>query len=502
MSGFQKMVAAIDDRINPIMVKELRQALRGKFFWTVLLLFLVFQCMVLTFSIDYHSIASSSSGSDTMYLLLYVLVFSSLLLIPLYTGFRFASESYEGSDELLFITTITPNSIIRGKFLAAMSIVLLLYSAFVPFMAMTSFLSGVDPSLAAVLLGIAFLLSAASIMFQICVAALARSNSAINLLKIFSFISQMILFFYTTSIFSELVRYGFSRVFHTNHEAQVTLTIAGIIMGIAMFCYYAAAGIISANGTNRTGGLRRFSTFFWLFSLAVALYWANKTTSLLPVIIWAYLMTNWICLLCLVSISERDCLSRRLARQLSPHVWGRRFNLLFFSGAAGGVVWTSLLFFATIAVTLVVPEFSRFSTGLTAYQSSEFYAYILATPLFLIAYSLLAVFVRRNFLSRFISSSNTWVLVLLLTAFMAFMPVLLSGFSSLISDIIRQFSYISMMDQARSPGVSSALMPGLLLFLVALALNFQWLKRQIVEVIYYSASVEDCSTEQKETIDE
>lgn len=502
MSGFREMIAAIDDRINPIMVKELRQAVRGKFIWGVLLLFLGFQCIIFTFSLENEGVYSSNSGSQTMSFLLYILSISSLMLIPIYAGFRFAAESREGSDELLFITTITPHSIIRGKFLASMSIVLLLYSAFAPFMAMTFFLSGVDPLLTAVLLVFTFLLSAASTMFQICIGALARGSSATNLLKGFGLMSQMILFFYATPAFSDLIKYGYARVFGTFEEAQIGITIAGIILGIQMFCYYAAAGIISANGTNRTGSLRKFSTFFWFLSLAAALYWAHKLGSFPPVIIWAYLMTNWMCLLCLVSVSERDYLSRRLARQLSPSRWGRRFNLLFSSGAAGGVVWALLLFLATIATTFVAPAFVSSSSGFSALQSREFYAYIVSTPLFIISYSLLAAFFRRNFLNYTISSRNTWVLALLFTAIMAFLPVLLQAFSPLLAEIVKLFSYLSMMDQAHSPGVSGALIPGLLLLIIAIALNYKWLKGQIVEVIYYSDAIENSSAEQKEAIDE
>ena len=139
MIGPGSLIDRIDDLLNPIIVRELRQVVRGKFIWSVLILFLVFQCAILSISIAGRGMTSRSVGMDTLSFLFSILFFASFLLIPLFNGFKFAREQSEGSDELLFITTITPEAIIRGKFAASMIFILMLYSAFSPFMAMTFF---------------------------------------------------------------------------------------------------------------------------------------------------------------------------------------------------------------------------------------------------------------------------------------------------------------------------------------------------------------------------
>ncbi|EKD83939.1 MAG: hypothetical protein ACD_39C00350G0002, partial [uncultured bacterium] len=137
MTAVNTIIDRLDERINPIIVKELRQIVRGKFFWGVLILFLGFQCVVLSLSLADQNVHYGNTGQETLMFLYAVLFLASFAIIPIYSGFRFSRERSEGSDELLFITTITPQAIIRGKFAAAFLIILLINSAFAPFMSMT-----------------------------------------------------------------------------------------------------------------------------------------------------------------------------------------------------------------------------------------------------------------------------------------------------------------------------------------------------------------------------
>jgi hypothetical protein len=120
MSSFANLLDRLDDGLNPIIVKELRQVARGRFFWGVLILFLVIQCGVLSLAIADRGFTNRSVGAETLLFLFFFLFFASYVLIPLNTGFRFARERNEGSDELLYITTITPPRDNSRKFAASM----------------------------------------------------------------------------------------------------------------------------------------------------------------------------------------------------------------------------------------------------------------------------------------------------------------------------------------------------------------------------------------------
>ena len=47
MKWFSRIVSAIDDRVNPIVIKELRQAVQGRYVSGVFALFLVVQVCVI-----------------------------------------------------------------------------------------------------------------------------------------------------------------------------------------------------------------------------------------------------------------------------------------------------------------------------------------------------------------------------------------------------------------------------------------------------------------------
>ncbi len=64
--------------------------------------------------------------------------------VPLYCGVRLSLERNDANIDLLFVTTITPGAIVRGKYLAAMALTLLIFSACMPFMVLTYLLRGID----------------------------------------------------------------------------------------------------------------------------------------------------------------------------------------------------------------------------------------------------------------------------------------------------------------------------------------------------------------------
>ena len=73
-----------------------------------------------------------------------ILAGASIFFIPLYTGVRVAAERQENNPDLLYVTTLSPARIIFGKFLCSAYLVLLFFSACMPFMAFTNLLRGMD----------------------------------------------------------------------------------------------------------------------------------------------------------------------------------------------------------------------------------------------------------------------------------------------------------------------------------------------------------------------
>src|SRR5215213_1476761 len=133
--------------LNPVVVKELRQSVRSWAVTGTLLLFLiVLFCAALAFLISqsFQVGVNRRIGAEIFSTFTVILTGASLLFIPLYVGVRLAAERQESNLDLLYISTLTPERIIRGKFLCGAYMTVLFFSACMPFMAFTNLLRGVD----------------------------------------------------------------------------------------------------------------------------------------------------------------------------------------------------------------------------------------------------------------------------------------------------------------------------------------------------------------------
>ena len=146
MSRLISLFAAAGDQVNPIVVKEFRQAVQSRLVIAVLILSLLINLVVVGGYVMFSPDADTSmQGGQTVFMaLLTILHLTCLIFVPLYAGVRLSLERGDANIDLLFVTTITPGAIIRGKYLAAMALTLLIYCACLPFLTLTYLLRGID----------------------------------------------------------------------------------------------------------------------------------------------------------------------------------------------------------------------------------------------------------------------------------------------------------------------------------------------------------------------
>jgi hypothetical protein len=133
--------------LNPMLLKELRQAMRNPFL-TGALMFLLGSLFLVWLAIltrqNFLIGEQSRIGLQVIRIFLAILTVVSLFCVPLYTGIRFTIERMTPAGELMFATALPVWRIIRGKFLSAAYIQILFFSIFLPFMAVAGLLRGVD----------------------------------------------------------------------------------------------------------------------------------------------------------------------------------------------------------------------------------------------------------------------------------------------------------------------------------------------------------------------
>lgn len=138
---------------NPVTVKELRSRMRGRRAFVVLTIYLtIMSGLVLLVYLAYEASAATPFGAENRLagkVILGSVVGVQCLLVmfmgPSFTTAAITSEKERQTYELLRTTTLSPQALVSGKLVSAMSYVLLLQVASIPLQSIAFFLGGVTP---------------------------------------------------------------------------------------------------------------------------------------------------------------------------------------------------------------------------------------------------------------------------------------------------------------------------------------------------------------------
>lgn len=174
MSASLPMLRDFSDRFSPIVVKELRQGLRTRFFTSSLILFhtlIILLLVTVTFGTPAEMVNGIFWG---------IAGFMLLVVLPLRGFSALHAESSEGTLDMLTLTSIASFRILYGKWAALYSQSLLVAGSILPYMVARYFFGGVEILREAVALVMLVLGSGV-----ITAALLAFSSQASVLLRIF-----------------------------------------------------------------------------------------------------------------------------------------------------------------------------------------------------------------------------------------------------------------------------------------------------------------------------
>ena len=141
--AFDRAGQHLADRVNPIVVKEIRQGLRTRAFWIFFGLML-FACLVI--SLIAFATADGIGADGRAYFIAYYVCLGivQFFVIP-YSAYRSMSrEREEETWVLLTLTGIGPHRILRGKMGSFMLQGLIYASAAAPFLLFSYYLNGID----------------------------------------------------------------------------------------------------------------------------------------------------------------------------------------------------------------------------------------------------------------------------------------------------------------------------------------------------------------------
>ncbi len=433
------ILARLDDALNPIVVKELRQAVQSRFVVAVLLLFLLMQIVFMGIFLIVNSIdgrleqSDFQAGRDVFALLQGVLLATCMLFLPGYTGFRLAAERSDTNVDLLFITTLPSRAIISGKFIAAVLLAAMIFSACTPFMAFTYFLRGIDLPSIFFVVTLDFVVVLASVMLTIFLAVIPANRVLKVLLGLGGLAVLLLVFGMTLSGTLALLDFGVVGLFETREFWTVVACVALGIFGVMALLYTWSVALVNPPSANRALPSRLMLTALWAVSGALVWYFSRQSGYDYPLISWVYFMVPLLALYLVIAINERESWTPRVARTIPRRWWLRAPAFPFYSGAAGGVLHALLLFGLTGAVVWLWLESTPATGRITLHRGYASGISFLAVAfqvvailfLFVYCYGLTAVALRRLLLPRE-HAVYTWVVAVVLMGLGFAVPLLLA----------------------------------------------------------------------------
>ncbi|MBW8035504.1 MAG: hypothetical protein FVQ79_07705 [Planctomycetes bacterium] len=389
----------ITDMINPIAVKEMRQAVKSRLIIWVLMLFLLIQLVViivvLVFSKEFDDF---NAGPGVFMTILSILLGTCLLFIPAITALRLASERSDSNLDLLFITTLRPRHIMWGKLVAAVILTLLFFSACLPFMTLTYLFRGLDLPSMFILLGLDFLVVVLSIQGSIMLAACPGGLIARGIRFLFGLALLVAAFGYTIAISGAMLFGGIGSSLTTWNFWGPALTIVACIFLLIGLLNVLSVALVSPPSSNKMIGVRIYTLFLWIASMVIIAVWMSVIPRgrFLEEIIYSWSACAGIgaCILLFISICERQEWGLRIRRTIPQNIFLRLPAFLLYTGAAGGVLLSVLI----MAASFLIGFFVVIALGKD--PDDEFVRMLPYSAFYFISYALTALLIKRIFFKR------------------------------------------------------------------------------------------------------
>ncbi len=331
--------ASISDRLNPILVKESRQALKGRAFATTFMAVLILAWTWSIFGVALQSpgIFYAPGGAYMLMGFLVVLAIPLIIVIP-FSAFRsMAAEREDGTFELLSITNLKPWQLVTGKLGSVVLQIAIYLSALAPCIAFTYFLRGIDIFMIATLVAVAILESLLLSALGLLMAAQTRPQRMQNASSVVLLLLLVFAAFMSCSVAFAALASGVTIPVRDPNTWIAAAAVFSTWTSLLWLFILASAAAVTFASDNRSTLLRvaTMSTHALWFGWVT---WAWQSADHQAEVVYVYLIPMsvfwWFCGSCVSG--ERTVLTPRVRRSLPESTLARMFTVLFFPGRGLG----------------------------------------------------------------------------------------------------------------------------------------------------------------------
>ncbi len=345
MSAAVPLLARLDDRLNPILVKEVRQALRGLYFkLTFRFSILAATCVGVVILLSGGGVGAERLGQPFFIAIYACLAAAVHCFVPFLAFVSMSGEWDENTYDLLVISDLKPRQIVFGKLLSAGVVAMLHYSAFGPFLVMAFLLRGVD------LYGVLILIGGSTV-YSLVLSAVAIAASTFGRARFARVATMAGLagFLIGATGLSIAAAVGVMEEPELLRATDFVHVVSGLSLGIVFLGAFAVAVATSRLAhaeENRSSELRIVASLLVAAVLlwGAGLAWTMRTPALLlaPLLVLGFVLL----LPFTFFVTESETLGRRARRHVSASRLAALFSAPFLPGGGRGL----LLFLAVIVI--------------------------------------------------------------------------------------------------------------------------------------------------------
>ncbi len=385
---FDAFVDRLSEQLNPILVKEARQALKSRQFIVTfaLLLSCGWAWSLLGIALASPGIYHAPGGTFMLLGYYFVLAAPVLIVVP-FSAFRsLASEREDGTFELLSITSLGSRQIVTGKLGSAMLQMVVYYSALAPCIAFTYLLRGIDIFTIRFVLFYTFVISILLSTVGLVVATITRARHWQIVLSVLLLIGLLAATVIWSIAVVSIISTGNAMPYQTLDFWTSNLAVISFCISFAVMFVLVSAALISFASDNRSTKLRivmMVQQVLWIGWMTYS--WLRIEADEILIVFMTFPAIYWYVVGALMA-GENALLSPRVKRSLPQSFLGRMTLTWFNPGSGTGYCFAVTNMVAMCIVVAIIGLGSQMTAFAGAPRDSDWALYGLMATCYVVTY--------------------------------------------------------------------------------------------------------------------
>lgn len=341
-----------DSCLNPLFIRELRRFVRNRFIIILINLFIAVLVLAAIIGLLQETVTSgnfrfsSGYGQNLFFVFMMIFILACFPTVILYSASAAAAERI--NEDLMYISTISPFSIVAGRLLNGALMTLLLMSITFPFITLAYMLRGLDIEFVAIWLIQVFVVIQVINAAMVAVFSSFRQKANIAGAWVAGGIIMFFGFFWIINLMAMLFWHG-----PVGASSSWNTVLLSLIGGGSLFAIFFVAGmsVIAPDTSNRATPLRvLFTVLFVFYALVTGLSIHIGMSAPMDIEVFSALVCTFLIVLLLSITTERDTWSLRIKKMVPRRYLLRTVLFPFFTGAPCGIAW----FFGVVGVLFLM----------------------------------------------------------------------------------------------------------------------------------------------------